>query len=197
MEIILNHQAGLAETEPGSTIGRVLADLKDFLSRERMVLLELTLDGNVLDPVKEHEQEWRDRPAAEFSRLEIKAAPIKEIALAILTELNKQLPALQEHAVQSARGFSSAELGAGYEELQRMISELASLQCGLDSVGKAVPGIFEGAPTSWITRLRDLLSQLKHRLDEKDLVSVADILEFELPPLLEEGKPLLSRLNIR
>ncbi|MBK8398517.1 MAG: hypothetical protein IPL26_25145 [Leptospiraceae bacterium] len=131
--------------------------------------------------------------------LNIDSETVKEI----LTTYGENMEVLKKEFIRVNENFQSGKDHLATELLSHSTGRLHVMISGLISVGGRgefkVEDIKIGEDTLYTvnTLLNEKLSQVEQALSDKDIVTAGDILEYELPEILEKFVPFLNEIKAK
>ncbi len=192
MRILIDGIPDVASPEPGSTLGRILSELGDWLRREGRAVREFRLDGEVLTLARR--SELSGVSADTFGELAVATADRIGMPLEILMDLRGRIGALEARHVRAAERLQAGEGRAGLTELEGCLADwTVFLQGAVHAATLAGVALPPGAAEP-LRRISELLRELSRSLAAGDSVRTADLAEHELRPRLADLAGLLDGL---
>ena len=199
LKIILNNEEIEQEVDRFKTLGDLLQELKNSHFGDKEFITTISINGDMVD--EEKRSGFENRPIDEITSLEINTDHPLNVSLRVLGNMVEFLRHLVVLINQSADKF---RLDDETEANKYFINCVEGLQTFVDVLDK-------------VRSLNDLdLSQIKHgstsaaeKQDEllkvfnslqvtqtnRDWIAVADLLEYELAPLVSDWKDLLPIIS--
>ncbi len=181
-----------------ASVGDAIAECTGGSDQPEMVLTRLCIDGTEVP-----EEDWERARGLAFDRvqaLEIEARPLRDVARRGLRGAVEYAPrvraALAEVADQLRRGETdrACELyAAGLDALSVVMFAVTASAPHLGDEGEEGAGALDGLDGTLAPRL-DALAESQER---EDWIGVADVLEFELLPVLDDWFDRLVALGQR
>lgn len=189
MEIRINGDAEMIGPGECTSMGQLLVELRVFLANNQLAITRLSLDGEELSGEREAGV-VNDRPD-EYESLDIRAVGVHGLALSILDGARKLLPSIGDNFVQVAGGLiagrqrealSLLEQGLdacssviqSFEDMRKLFTlDLGAIQLGDESMAQKT------------SRMHQFLLEIGAAISIQDMVTVSDLLEYELSPLIE------------
>lgn len=198
LKISIDGRADLVYAESGHNLGDILRQISDFLGRNDRAIASATADGQ---PVSHSENApLLDRSVDEFLLLEVETVDVRRQAAAALGEVRHHLPTLCKALVNVTKNIQAGEVFKGYKSLAacadllnlivRVIDEVRAL-LGIDLARVKVDG---DTVSGQLEQVRDVLRNAKTALDSNDIVTVADLMEYELAPRINRWDVILDKL---
>lgn len=176
--------------EPSSFNARTLAELIrqiELLLAPERVIVSLTLNGETLDRGRERAR--AAEPLESLANLEVGSLEVHELARNTLASLIEYLPALSLAVDACVAAFQSGDESEGHRLLAVVIDGLQmvagawnGIACFLGTGGTEPPAVPD------LDGLNQLLRPLVEAQEHQDTVSLCDILESQLVPLLEDWR---------
>ncbi|MBI1911701.1 MAG: hypothetical protein HYS21_06830 [Deltaproteobacteria bacterium] len=168
------------------TIGELIVSLESELIRHRRFVLELWVDGEKLD-------NWREslflkKPVSSHGDFKLNTASVDAIALEGIDIVQEYLRVIKSNITVCVRdlrigNIGDTELSPIFEGLIEVVKTLDALTQG---GGRYGIDLFKENPGVFYQPLLKNMEALKNAKDSGDAVLAADILEYELHPLIEE-----------
>ncbi len=189
-----NGRESSRDADAFASIGDAIARYTGDLGGPRSVLTRLCIDGREIP-----EGEWDAESARAFGAihaLEIESAPIEEIALRSLHGACEYAPQVREALAQVADRMRCGETSRACALFAVSLDALSVVMFAVDAActhaghhAATLAGL-EGALEPWLGRLADAQ-------ERGDWITVADLLEFELLPLLDDWIARLGEVGQR
>jgi hypothetical protein len=198
MKIEIDGRAGLVDAEPGSSLGEILAQLADWLSRNGRAVVSFTLDGTELDEPRR--RKLAKKNTDDFKLLEVTSLSPYELAATTITGLMKTLPVIEESLSASAANIQRGDSKKGLKTLLESVEALAVVADSADKASRLVQFDFgelkvDGKPViQKLSALHKMIAEARDALKRKDLVSVADFAEYELKPEINAWREVTQAL---
>jgi len=175
------------DTGSSSTIKDLIETIEKDLSGLRRFVMELWIDGEML-------QEWRgsrvlNRPMSTYSDFKLKTASMEEVALEGLDLVQEYMKVTKENidaAVNDLRvgnGRADAVMSSVFDGFVEIVKTIDALARGGERYRM---DLFRENPSAYFNHVIRGLEDLKEAGESRDTITAADILEYELKPLLEE-----------
>ena len=175
------------DTEKDSTIGDFVAEIESEVKRHRRFVFELRVDGELCE-------EWRESPLLKeklinFKELRITSISVESVALKGLDLLQQSFELMAENimkCVQSVRlsgNLDNPLLTSVSEGLMEAVNTLNELRKGAGGYDMA---LFRQDPANFYKPVLNCLEAINEARSSSDSVLLADVLEHELAPLVDE-----------
>jgi hypothetical protein len=175
------------DTEKDSTVGEFVAEIEKELKSHRRFIFELLVDGTV-------REDWRGsallgEKLINFSELRITSISIESVALKGIDVLQQSFKLIAENTikcVQSVRQSGNLDnplltsVTEGLTEAVKTLNELRKGAGGYDMK------LFGQDPANFYKPVLDCLEAMNEARESGDSVLLADVLEHELAPLVDE-----------
>ncbi len=189
MEIRINGDPELIGPGDCASMGQLLEQLRGFLSDNQLAITRLSLDGEELSG--EREAGLVGEPPDVYQSLDVRAVGVHGLALSILEGAREVLPSIEDNFVKVASGLiagrprealgllaqgmdACASVIRSFEDMRKLFTlDLGAIQLGDESLAQKT------------TRMHDFLLDVAEAIRIQDLVTVSDLLEYELTPLIE------------
>ena len=171
----------------GSTIKELIETIENDLSGLRRFVMELWIDGEML-------QEWRgsrvlNRPISIYSDYKLKTASMEEVALEGLDLVQEYMKVTRENIdacvndLRVGNGRADAVMSSVFDGFVEIVKTIDALARGGERYRM---DLFRDNPAAYFNPVIRGLEELREASDGRDSITAADILEYELKPLLEE-----------
>ena len=198
MEIRLDGQDGLLSPTAGMKLGKLLEEVDAVVRSLGREVTKLTLDGKEIGG--EHQTDV-SLVVDDFELLDVITTPRLELVTNLLEATSKVLPQLDKILPETAAHFRRGKPKDGAAHLKRVVDALALIQSTL-SLAKDLRLEVATDDASSETTADDTLATLTAHLEElsaafknQDLVTVADVVEYELPDVLVPLGKILADLG--
>lgn len=177
------------------------ANLEDLLVKvmgrdefQERIVTDVYVNDEIFSELYPHQAE--DVEVDEIEKIEIKTMPITQMASEMVKELDKVLELLAKGGKEVAELFRQ---GSDFEALDMYQDFLQVLQdlMGILNVFRQ-EGLVSEIPSlqASIETLSNLFSELMDAQEQEDWILLADLLEYDLLPHLEEWKNVIKELAL-
>jgi hypothetical protein len=171
----------------GSTIKELIDTIENDLSGLRRFVMELWIDGEML-------QEWRgsrvlNRPLSIYNDFKLKTASMEEVALEGLDLVQEYIKVTRDNIdacvkdLRVGNGRADAVLSSVFDGFVEIVKTIDALARGGE---KYRMDLFRENPATYFNPVIRGLDELREASESRDSITAADVLEYELKPLLEE-----------
>ena len=201
MEVLVDQRKVQLETSTVRNLEEVLFKIMADEIKGENIITAVIVNGQIYSEKVPHDASRV--PIKDIQTLEIQTMSTEEVAWHFLIQSAKQIDRLIENARSVAELFRIADEGEANEEYA---SFLESLRLFLQMVNETqailhlplnrIP--FQGEPVEKkIQGLSALIDRMHQVQKDEDWVMLADLLEYELVPALDEWKLILSVLQAK
>jgi hypothetical protein len=198
MEILLDQQNTAIEESSVNNLEEILVKVMSDLIRPGQVITTVKLNGEVYSEENPHDAVRIS--LSDIETLEIHTMATDEIAWRFLDSGVEQVDMIIQGAQKISELFRIADETEANEQYADF---LESLRLFLQMVAevKAILNLdlasaFKGRTVEdRVEKLSEMMDQMLHVQEEEDWIMLADLLEYELIPLLEEWKSILPLLK--
>jgi hypothetical protein len=196
--ISVDGRTDIVSADKGRSLREIIKQLNDLLSNSNRVILSAKADGR---PVFLSEnRDLLNKKVEEFSLLEVETIDVRTQAVNALREVKNHLPGLTKALVEVTKSIQAGEVLKGYKSLAtcadvlnlivHVIDEVRAL-LGIDLTGVRMDG---STLSEQLEQVRNVLRDAKGALDTNDIVTVADLMEYELAPRIGKWDAILDTL---
>lgn len=187
-----------------ATLGDLLARAEQACGSRGRLVVALDADGAGMDLAGR--ASWADRPLDGIRSLAFMTSTLGGLLVSTLDELNGHFPVLRQELEAAAEALRAGQEPRAMEALGKVVSLWeACLVVARDTstalrVDPARVRVGEEALSDRVARLGAAIAPLDEALRRKDLVLVADLCAYEIPPLVgqwEEAVGVLRALAAR
>ena len=198
MEILLDQQSTAIEESNVNNLEEILVKVMSDLIKPGQVITTVKLNGEVYSEENPHDAVRIS--LSDIETLEICTMATDEIAWRFLDSGVEQVDMIIQGAQKISELFRIADESEANEEYANF---LESLRLFLQMVAevKAILNLdltstFKGRTVEdRVEKLSEMMDQMLHVQEEEDWIMLADLLEYELIPILEEWKSILPLLK--
>lgn len=200
MEVLVDGAPYTESCEPGLAIHSVVDRLRHQWAEEGRLLVEVRCDDATISGAGL--QAVLDDPLSRYQRVELRTLPARELAADVLRQISGMLEETRHTQSQVVDLLAQGATARGIDLLAGCFSVWGQAQEGL---GRALEVLqfdldcitFEGAPvTHFLETLAAALREIRDALESRDYVRLADVLAYELEPIMERW-PRLSETLLR
>lgn len=198
MQITLNDRNLPEDFSHLGNLEEVLAEIHAHHLPPGQQLYQVHLNGQFFS--ERYPRESRYLGINEIERLEVKTISDQRMAQVILQEAVGQAEILSQAIVECARLFRVAPEAEGNRGLAQVLEALRWLlqtgESGWQVLAQGRPAQangLQGMPR-FLKDLQVLLTEMEEMAREEDYIMLADLMEYELHPLVEQWRTLITAL---
>lgn len=198
MKIVIDGYENLVIADENEILGELLVQLEDWIKRNKRVIVQTKLEGKSLS--KEDKKVLFNRKVSEFKILELFTANLWQWAINSLEEIKVYLPEIAEQMERVSFLIQQGNCRSAFSLLDRYTGLWDEINEALRKIEKIFAldytQIFlkeERTPY----RMREFvqfLEEAKRAIKDNDLLTLADVLEYELAPRIREEKKLVEEM---
>ncbi len=180
------------DTSNDATVGELMVAIEARLVNVRRFILELWVDGTKLDDCRK--AELMAEPIAEHTDFEFKTVSIETLALEGVDMVQRYISTIRDNAVECVRGIrlddgdTDSALGNVMESLVDIVKTMDALTKGVE---KYRITLFRESPLRYFNPLLKHADRIADMSTTGDLRAVADHLDYEVVPLMNEMEKTL------
>ena len=200
MQVTLNDQSLPVDLSHLRNLEEALVELNERFIPDGQQLFQVEVNGQFF--TERYPRESRYVRLGEVARLDLKTVSDQDLARSILTDAALQVETLVQALEKSAALFRlAAEDEANHYFAQVLEALRWLLQTGegacqvLDVDLVEVKGPQIGDVSGFLKRFQDLLEEMLQVYEEEDYILLADLMEYELLPMVVEWQKILSQLS--
>lgn len=188
MEIFLDNQKLDIQIEIADTIDTIVKSVEEFAKNCGRVVVEIKIDGNDIGNVENKSIEM-------IEEIEFFTKSGRIIALEALQEMNNYLERLKNGSVNLAAKINRGENAEvsqmtlvaidGLEWIYNIFYSIEGIS-GIDYKEMGFSKIFD--------RYQDILKEILESLEDKDEMLLADLMEYEVPDIIEELREYIPKI---
>lgn len=179
-----------------STIGELIDVVERDLTSHRRFVMELWVNGERLSG-------WRasavlKRPISVYSDFKLKTASMEEVALEGLDLAQEYLRVTRDNValcvndIRTGNNRAAAAFASVFDGLVEVVKTIDALAKGGE---KYRMDLFNENPAGYFSPIVRFLETMKEARDSGDHITLADLLEYELQPFLEEMEEKMFHFN--
>lgn len=199
LKIILNNEEIDQEIDKFNTLGDLLENLKTSHFGDKEFISEISINGNIVDDDKRDGME--ERPIDEITSLELTTDHPLDVSLRVLENMKEFLRHLVVLINQSSDKFRMDDETVANKHFINCVEGLQTFVSVLDKVRSLnnldLSLIRQGTVTAAEKQdaLLKIFNSLQVTQTNKDWIAVADLLEYELAPLMNDWKDFLPLIS--
>lgn len=197
MKIIIDGNEDIVSADDSDCLDDTLTDLTKFLHENGFSILEISLDDNVLDVPKR--LAFASETLASFKEMHVSTVPTAELCKSALNEMHSSFAQLGEKMQEAAGHIQAGQNQSAIEILGKILLDWETIQQGLSDIVRLANQDFDSikiADGSSYNKLsekaRGLLDEIENALKQQDMVTVSDILEYEMAAHMKEWTEILD-----
>ena len=201
MEITLNDQNLPVDLSHLRNLEEALLELNEKFIPQGQQLFQVEVNGEFF--TERYPRESRYVRLGEVARLDLRTVSDQDLARSILADASQQAETLVQALEKSAALFRlAAEDEANHYFAQVLEALRWLLQTGegacqvmeVDLGRLSTPQI--GDVSEFLRRFQDLLEEMLQVYEEEDYILLADLMEYELLPMVLQWQKILSQLSL-
>ena len=201
MEITLNDQNLPVDLSHLRNLEEALLELNEKFIPQGQQLFQVEVNGEFF--TERYPRESRYVRLGEVARLDLRTVSDQDLARSILADASQQAETLVQALEKSAALFRlAAEDEANHYFAQVLEALRWLLQTGegacqvmeVDLGRLSTPQI--GDVSEFLKRFQDLLEEMLQVYEEEDYILLADLMEYELLPMVLQWQKILSQLSL-
>ena len=198
MEILLDQQGTAIEESSVHNLEEILVKVMSDLIKPGQVITTVKLNGEVYSEKKPHDAVRIS--LSDIKTLEIDTMGTDEIAWRFLDSGVEQVDMIIQGAQKISELFRIADEGEANKQHAEFVNALRLFLQMVAEVKEILhldlTSTFKGRTVEdRVEKLSEMMDQMLHVQEEEDWIMLADLLEYELIPLLEEWKSILPLLK--
>ncbi|NQS97567.1 MAG: hypothetical protein HQ591_03855 [candidate division Zixibacteria bacterium] len=189
-------------SEGETTFGQVMKKLSSRLGDEGLVITGITMNNQPLSGGRQFD--YNDFPLTEVELIELDTAKPLELAAEALKSSDEHLRILAGVSIRSAELYRLGDELEANESYSRLIEGLRWMGKGMNAMAGMMKIsldeiIFNGKSIAYFQNevLIPVLDNMYSTQKDEDWIALADILEYELIPVLEEWSKLITGLKAK
>ncbi|MDD2904114.1 MAG: hypothetical protein PHU44_16940 [Syntrophales bacterium] len=200
MEITLNDQNLPVDLSHLRNLEEALLELNEKFIPQGQQLFQVEVNGEFF--TERYPRESRYVRLGEVSRLDLKTVSDEELARSILADASQQADTLSQALEKSAALFRLA----AEDEANHYFAQVLEALRWLLQTGEGACQVLEvdlgrmntpqiGDVSDFLKRFQDLLEEMLQVYEEEDYILLADLMEYELLPMVLQWQKILSQLS--
>ena len=200
MEIIVDGKRGFNVQAESPSISDILTEIDTYLRAQGRAMQTVMADGENIPPEKMGEV-FAGKNPGEIQSLEVNSEVLSALVEESLGELEDVLPELPKVCHELAEVFQSESPDEGYAIFEQLAEIWAAVKLRQQQVIKVLEleigtlRIGDRPLEELQDELNKTLQDAAKALEAKDLISLADLLEYELAPRAEDEKRIVDLLK--
>ncbi|RJR45779.1 MAG: hypothetical protein C4567_03115 [Deltaproteobacteria bacterium] len=202
MQVTINDQNLAVDFSHLRNLEEALVELNDKFIPEGQQLFQVEVNGQFF--TERYPRESRYVTLGEVSTLDLKTVSDEELARSILADAAGQVETLAQALEKSAALFRLA----AEDEANHYFAQVLEALRWLLQTGEGACQVLEvdlqevtspqvGDVSDFLKRFQDLLEEMLQVYEEEDYILLADLMEYELLPMVTQWQKILSLLSRR
>jgi len=199
MKIVIDGYEDLVMPEENETLGKLLIEIEKWIRDNRRIIVQVRLEGKPLSG-KDRENLFCKK-AGEFKVLELFTANPWQWAINSLNKMREYLPRI---AMDMEKTSLLIQKG-NYKNAFSLLDNCISLWNWVNETLQKIEKIFalnytqiffkKGKLTDKIREFLDIIEEANRAIKNSDLLTLADILEYELAPRVKEEQEIVREIT--
>ncbi|MCD6574547.1 hypothetical protein J7K97_02575 [Candidatus Aerophobetes bacterium] len=197
MKIIIDGYEDLVIPEEDETLGELLVQLESWINENKRVVIQVRLEGKSLS--EEDKKILFNKKVSEFKTLELYTANLWQWAINSLEEIKSYLPEIAKEVEKVSLLIQKGNHKSAFSLLERCIGLWDEANEVLEKIEKIFAldytKIFLERNVLWkVEKIVQFLKEAKRAIKDNDLLTLADVLEYELAPRIREERKLVGEI---
>lgn len=197
MKIIIDGYEDLVIPEEDETLGELLVQLESWINENKRVVIQVRLEGKSLS--EEDKKILFNKKVSEFKTLELYTANLWQWAINSLEEIKSYLPEIAKEVEKVSLLIQKGNHKSAFSLLERCIGLWDEANEVLEKIEKIFAldytKIFLKRNVLWkVEKIVQFLKEAKRAIKDNDLLTLADVLEYELAPRIREERKLVGEI---
>jgi hypothetical protein len=200
MQITINEEYIPEDFSHMRSLEEALVELNNRFVPTGQQLFQVRVNGEFFS--ERYPRESRYMEIKEISTLDLKTIPDGEMARVILSEAAQQAGILIQAIEKSARLFRVSPENDANHYFAKVLEALRWLLVTWDNACRVLQvdprqavSFNDGQPSSFVQGLQDILGEMLDISEAEDYVLLADLMEYELLPTVQEWQQILQSLS--
>lgn len=200
MQVTLNDQKLPVDLSHLRNLEEALLELNEKFIPEGQQLFQVEVNGQFF--TERYPRESRYVRLGEVARLDLKTVSDEDLARSILSDAAQQVVTLSQALEKSAALFRLA----AEDEANHYFAQVLEAIRWLLQTGEGACQVLEvdlgkvtspqmGEVSVFLNRFQDLLEEMLQVYEEEDYILLADLMEYELLPMVQQWQTILSQLS--
>lgn len=196
MKISIDGDDSICQCEPNDSVKVIIEELQSFVTSAGKTIEKVTLDGNVIGADIDEKTLVQS-----YEILEVTTAITDNMPVMMLAQVKEGVGNLKEKMMETANKVQEGDIPAsleifalvceGWDTLHQAIISLSRFKnFNLDEVK-----VGDVAVSKVIAEPTQFIAELEEAMKSKDYITVADILEFEVLPLMDKFDDALEAIR--
>ncbi len=197
MEILLNGKPLPVEgLDDDSRLSELVKTVEESLKGSGSTVVDILADGESLSP--DDLEKLEETRVVAFTKIELICATAQEMVRLAIQDGGEGLQHLEQLALETASDLRVGRIKDAMENYLQFIDGIEWFSTMLNNADRAFAAAMaessiEPERQSLLERLATQTEAVQNAQESEDWVGLADILEYEFPELLQDGKKLFER----
>jgi len=198
MKIVIDGCKDLVIADENETLGQLIIQLEKWIRDNKRVIVQAKLEGKSL-PEKD-KKVLLNRKVSEFKILELSTANLWQWAVDSLEDIKIYLPEIARQMEKVSFLIQQGDCRSAFSLLGRYTGLWDEINEALAKIEKIfaldyTQILLKEEKTSYETRqIVQFLKKAKRAIKDNDLLTLADVLEYELAPRISEDKKVVEEM---
>ena len=199
MQIIIDDKKDiLSHAKDTDKLGEIIEGIKKFVHDHNRALLSIKIDDEFVD--ESSGKPLKNKKVKDFKKLIVKTCPKDLISGSTLTEIKKHFPLFKKSFEEIALLVQERNVKTALEKFIKIIDEwqqlneafINSLKIIYFDVNQKLVG--KTSVKMFMDEMNKLYKELTGAFENEDWILLADLLEYEISPKMEEFGKLVNKL---
>lgn len=198
MEILLNGKdLEIEGLDSEVTVLQLLESVEESLKGTGATVVEINLDDQNFSP--DEAEKIEELKVVDFSRVEFIAATAQDMVIAAFEDGEEGLQHLEELALEVSADLRIGKIKEAMDAYLQFVDGIEWFVTMLKNADRAFASAMsesslESERQSCLSRLAEQMSSVQGAQEGEDWVGMADILEYEFPEILNDGKSFIKKV---
>jgi len=198
MKIIIDGYEDLVIAEENETLGQLITQLEEWIKDNKRVIVQTKLEGKSLS--EKDKKILLNRKVSQFKILELSTVNLWQWAIDSLEEIKIYLPEIARQMEKVSFLIQQGNYKSAFSLLGRYTGLWDEINEALGKIEKIfaldyTQILLKEEKTSYEMRqMVQFLKRAKRAIEDKDFLTLADVLEYELAPRIREKKRAIEEM---
>jgi len=198
MKIVIDGCKDLVIADENETLGQLITQLEEWIKDNKRVIVQAKLEGKSLS--EKDKKVLLNRKVSEFKILELSTANLWQWAVDSLEDIKIYLPEIARQMEKVSFLIQQGDCRSAFSLLGRYTGLWDEINEALAKIEKIfaldyTQILLKEEKTSYETRqIVQFLKKAKRAIKDNDLLTLADVLEYELAPRIREEKRVVEQI---
>ncbi|MBI4566761.1 MAG: hypothetical protein HY719_00020 [Planctomycetes bacterium] len=198
MRLVIDGKDSPLEVDSAGSLGNMLVKVRQYLADRNRVIQTCYVDSHLL--TEQIERDNLETPIADLREMKIVSITQEGLALTVLRSIAANFTKFTPELTEIAAGLQRGDAIRSATRLQKLLPEMVLVLGAVQNAASVLRAPLDqvrmerGTVAERAQAFAKILETVKRAIELSDAVTLSDMIEYELPPMLDEWLGVIHTL---